>query len=269
MPEISVIMGVYNTNNETIVLESINSILNQTFSDIELIICDDGSTDGTFELLQNISRSDKRIKLVKNETNLGLAATLNHCIRISNADLIARMDADDIADPNRLAIQLKFIKQNPQYALVGCNSILFDETGEWGYREMPQKPQNKDFLFRSPFIHPSILIYKSALLAVNNYRVNKETLRCEDYDLFMRLYVEGYKGYNIQSPLMKFRENRDAYSRRKYKYRIDEAKVRQKGFKSLGLMPKGFLYVVKPLIVGMLPQRFLAILRREKSSVKE
>ncbi|WP_026572827.1 glycosyltransferase family 2 protein [Bacillus sp. UNC438CL73TsuS30] len=264
MPRISVIMGIYNTNKEPMVKAAVNSILNQTFSNFEFIICDDGSTDGTFELIKRITEHDNRVIIIRNALNSGLAKTLNNCLEIAKGEYIARMDADDISLPNRLEKQVEFLDNNAEYDVVGCNIVLFNENGDWGYRKTVERPEKTNFLFGTPFNHPSVVMRRSTLIDLGGYRVDKETLRCEDYDLFMRLYAMGRKGYNIQEKLFKFRENQSAYQRRKYKYRLDEAKVRYKGFKELGLMPKGALYTIKPLIVGLLPQTFLARLRNER-----
>lgn len=264
MPKVSIIMGIYNSNNELMVMSAINSILNQTYSDFEFIICDDGSTDDTFELIKRITQDDHRVIIINNEINKGLAATLNKCLDVAQGEYIARMDADDISLPNRLERQVTFLDNNPMYDLVGCNAVLFNEQGDWGYRIMTEYPERKSFLFGTPFMHPTILIRKAPLKAIGGYRVGKETLRCEDYDLFMRLYSKKSKGYNIQENLFKFRENQNAYNRRKFKYRLDEMKVRYKGFKMLGLMPGGFIYVIKPIIIGLFPQRLLRVFRNEK-----
>jgi glycosyltransferase EpsE len=263
MPEISVIMGIYNTHNETMVKLAINSILNQTYNNFELIICDDGSTDGTYDLVKKLTEHDGRVILIKNKVNQGLAKTLNNCLEIAKGKYIARMDADDISVLNRFEKQIEFLNKYFEYDLVGSNIVLFDQNGDWGFRSTSEFPGKRDFLFGSPFVHPSILIRKEVMDALGGYRIDKETLRCEDYDLFMRFYAQGKKGYNIQEPLLKFREDKGAYKRRRYKFRYDEAKVRYKGFKMLELMPIGYLYTIKPLIVGIIPQEILALLRRE------
>ncbi|MCQ6264731.1 glycosyltransferase [Fictibacillus sp. WQ 8-8] len=264
MPRVSVIMGIYNTNNETLVKPAIDSILNQTYTDFEFIICDDGSNDGTLELVRKITNHDSRVKIIENITNKGLASTLNNCLEISKGDYIARMDADDISLPHRLEKQVEFLDNNLEYDLVGCNAVLFDENGDWGYRRTEEYPKRNHFLFGTPFIHPSILIRSATIKEMNGYKVAKETLRCEDYELFMRLYSKEKKGYNLQEHLFKFRENQEAYNRRKLKFRLDEAKVRYRGFKMLDLMPIGLIYTIKPLIVGLVPQKVLAFLRQER-----
>lgn len=263
MPKVSVIMGIYNTNNKVMVKKAIDSIINQSFSDFEFIICDDGSSDNTYEIVKEIISNDKRCILIKNNRNMGLAYSLNNCLKIAKGEYIARMDADDISMLDRFEKQVKFLDNNPQYAIVGGNAELFNEKGTYSERVMKEYPTKEDLLFGTIFIHPSIMMRKDVLLKLNGYRAVKETSRCEDYDLWLRLYTYGYKGYNIQENIYKFREDINAFKRRKYKYRIDEARVRYKGFKNLKLFPKGYIYVIKPLIVGLIPQKVLSILRGE------
>lgn len=263
MCKVSIIMGIYKMiEKENLVKLAIDSILNQTYKDFEFIICDDGSNDGTYEMVKNLTKNDSRVILIKNNQNKGLAYSLNHCLSIAKGKYIARMDADDISMPDRLEKQIKFLDQHLEYAVVGCNLLFIDDRNIWGKRILAEKPTKKSFLFTSPFCHPAIVMRKEILDKVNNYKVEKITRRAEDYDLFMRIYANGYKGYNIQEFLYQFRENRDAFKRRAYKYRLDEVQIRYRGFKMLGLMPKGFLYVIKPLIVGLIPQVILSKMRK-------
>lgn len=252
MPEVSIIAGAYNLANCYSFHQSIQSILDQTYTDFEFILCDDGSTDGTWDMLKEYAQKDERIKLLKNEVNLGLAATLNKCIQHSRGKFIARHDCDDYCDKDRLLKQTQYLKGHPEIAMVGCNAYLFDQNGVWGERKYPQNVQNKDFLFTSPYQHGSIVFRRSALLKAGGYRVAKETYRAEDYDLFMEMQTF-CKGANLQEFLYYFCEDENAQKRRKYHYRIDEARVRLKGYKKLGLMPLGMIYVIKPLVVGLIP----------------
>ncbi len=263
MPRISIIMGIYNTPNKEIVKEAVDSILNQSFKDFEFIICDDGSTDETYQTVKELINNDLRCILLKNDKNVGLAQTLNNCLKVSNGEYIARMDADDISVLTRLEEEVSFLDQHPEFSLVSGYAELFDEYGIYGIRTNVEYPQNKDMLFGPPFIHAAMLIRKKDLLDLGGYRVCKETLRAEDYDLWMRLYASGKRGYNLQMVVYKIREDKNAYKRRAYKYRFDEAQVRYHGFKRLGLLPNGIFYVIKPLIVGLIPQSMLKILRNE------
>lgn len=259
---ISVIMGVYNIEHLWIFKKAINSIRNQTVSDFEFIICDDGSTDRTFERLLDLQCKDSRIQLLRNEKNSGLAYTLNRCLAAARGTYIARQDADDISSPDRFEKQTAFLSAHPEISFVGSNVSLFDKTGVWGKREPPAYPQKKDFLFTTPFVHGSLMFQKGVLQSMGGYTVSKETLRAEDYELEMRMYSMGLRGANLPERLYYFLEDDTTQARRKYRYRFDEAKIRFRGFKAMGLMPRALPYVVKPLVVGLIPSPLLRIARR-------
>ena len=256
MPILSVIAGAYNISDCFSLRNSMDSILNQTFTDFEFIICDDGSCDNTWEILCNYANRDKRIKLIRNKTNLGLAASLNRCISISTGDFIARHDMDDYCDIHRFEKQLDYLATHQDVCVLGCQCFLFDENGVWGKQIFPLSINNKDFLFCSPYKHGSVMFRRDSLLKAGCYRVAKETYRAEDYDLFMTLQTF-CKGANLDEFLYFFCENKETRKRRKYNYRIDEVKIRYSGFKKLKLLPKAFPYVIKPLIVGLIPNKAL------------
>lgn len=260
--KVSVVMGIYNC--EKTLKESMDSLLNQTYDSFEIIICEDGSKDNTLQIAKDyVQKYPKKIRLIQNETNRGLAYSLNKCIEVSTGEYIARMDADDIAYKDRLEKQMNYLETHPDCALVGSQAFLFNEEGIWGVRKTKRDPLKKDFLFGSQFIHPTIIIKKEILNQVGNYTVSKATLRAEDYDLFMRLYAAGFVGHNLEEILLNYREDTTTFKRRAYKYRLDEAKVRYEGFKKMKLMPIGFPYVLKPLIVGLIPQKVLTHLRHQ------
>ena len=145
MPKVSVIMGVH--NGEKTLSRAIDSILNQTFSDFELIICDDFSTDATYKIMKSYALKDNRIIILKNERNLGLAASLNKCINISKGEYIARMDDDDISYSERFCRQVDFLDHNHKYAFV--SSIVDCYDGKEIVRNhflRKAEPQKRDFL---------------------------------------------------------------------------------------------------------------------------
>lgn len=259
---VSVIMGVYKiADRKEMVQRAIQSILNQTYKNLEFIICDDGSDDGSYEIIKNMVMDDERCVVLKQEKNGGLGSALNECINHSKGYYIARMDDDDVSHEQRLEKQICFLEKNPEYAVVGTTVRLFDATGVWGHRAVKEYPQKKDFLIRTQFIHPTVVMRKDVLIELNGYSTEKAMRLAEDYDLFMRLYAAGYKGYNLQKELFDYREDNNAYKRRTYKRRIEEAMVRRKGFKHLGLLPAGYVYVLKPLLGGLIPQRILKYFR--------
>lgn len=265
MPKVSIIMGVYNCKNIELLHKSIESIINQTYTDWELLICNDGSTDKTLEVLEKIKEIDKRIKILSYDNNQGLSYALNVCLQEATGEYIARQDDDDISKCDRLYKQVEFLEHNPNYTLVGTMADVVDDSGIWGEYNVQEMPQRETFFWTNPFIHPTIMIRSSALYAVGGYRVAKETRRCEDYDLFMRLYSENYKGYNLQEKLYCYRiVNNPNIKYRPMKYRIDEAIVRFKGYKKMGMLFKGFPYVFKPIIIGLIPQKIFYRVRKKQ-----
>lgn len=265
MPKISVIMGVYNTKSIEDLSVSIKSIVNQTFSDWELIICDDGSSNNTMEILTIYANEDERIKLIRNEINSGLSFALNRCISEARGDYIARQDDDDYSAPQRLEKLYNFLELNNLYTFVGSNVNTFDINGFSGELVMPEYPTKKDFKWNSPFIHPSIMIRKEKLLEVNCYRVSKETRRGQDYDLFMRLYAKDYIGYNIQEKLYTYQLVNGSTKKLKFKTRVGEMLIRYRGFKQMGILGGSLVYVIKPIIVWMLPNSLLRKFKRVKN----
>ncbi|CDK35865.1 glycosyltransferase [Ligilactobacillus salivarius] len=254
MPIISVIMGVYNCDNNSELIESIKSILNQSFKDLELIICDDGSTDDTYDRLLEISKIDSRIRIIGYKENKGLAYALNECIKVSRGKYIARQDSDDISLSDRLEKELRII-ENKNVDIVGTCAVVFNKNGEWGHYNVPEYPEKKDFLWNNPFIHPTVLMKKSSLQKVNGYLNTKINRRCEDYDLFMRMYANGFRGVNIAEYLYKYKIDEGKKKKRPMKYRIDEMRVRYKGFKELNMLKiSSLFFVVKPIVIGLIPQ---------------
>ena len=265
MPNVSIIMGVYNCKNYNLLRKSVESILQQTYKDYEFIICNDGSTNNTLEELKKIAQSDSRIKIISYEKNRGLNHALNECLAVSQGKYIARQDDDDVSKPERLKKQVQFLDENREYAIVGTCADVFDNNGIWGEYTVPEKPQKGDFLWNSPFMHPTTMMRKAELLSVGGYREAKETRRCEDYDLFMNLYAKGYRGYNIQEKLYYYRIVRDEKNKhRPMKYRVDEMIVRFRGYKNMRMLLRGMPYVFKPVIIGLIPQSILKQIKQSR-----
>jgi glycosyltransferase EpsE len=250
--KMSILMGVYNC--EDTLQESIDSILCQTFKDWELIICDDGSVDSTREIANEyVKNYPNKIYLLENGINKGLNFTLNKCFTQAKGKYISRQDGDDISIPTRLQKLNDFLDQNPSYSIVSSKMIYFDENGEFGDGNVKLFPNKKDFLFGAPFCHAASMFTKEAFIAVNGYTISNYLLRVEDYDLWTKMYAKGYIGANIDEALYKMRDDRNAYSRRKYKYRINETIALFKGYKRLNIKLPFYIFIIKPLIVGLLP----------------
>lgn len=159
-PKISIIMGIYNC--EKTISESIESIINQTYENWELIMCDDNSSDNTLKIAQKYEciYPDK-IKVIKNEFNISLAPTLNKCLQFATGEYIARQDGDDLSLSNRLEVQLDFLEKNQEYDLVGSQMISFDKNGDKGIRGVNVPVPNKFTMVKgTAFCHATILARK-------------------------------------------------------------------------------------------------------------
>lgn len=255
-------MGIYNCANT--LEEAIESILKQTYQDWELIMCDDGSQDNTYEVATSFSKKYENIIVFQNERNRGLNYTLNRCLEKANGKYIARMDGDDISLLTRLEKEVAFLDQHREYAIVSTNMIYFDENGEWGRSNMLEFPQKEDLVKATPFCHAPCMVRREAYEKVKGYSVEKKLLRAEDYHLWFKMYLEGYRGYNLQEALYKMRDDRNATQRRKFKYRINEAYVKRLILKSFDLPIKNIVYVVRPIIVGVMPTFLYEYLHKKK-----
>lgn len=263
MVKISVIMGAYNC--EDTIVEALESLLYQSFQDFEIIICDDGSSDNTFRKLKKIKKmNSNKIKLLNNAENKGLNYTLNKCLKHAEGQYIARMDADDISHQSRFKVQNHFLDNNLNYDFVSSNMLFFDETGDWGVSNVKSKPNKDDFAKNSPFPHAPVMVRREAYIAVGGYSEDKKLLRVEDYHLWIKLYAAGFNGYNLKKILYKMRDDQNAYNRRTFQNRINEAYVRAIAIKELNLSFLNIIYVFRPLIVGLLPKNIYMFLHKKK-----
>lgn len=256
--KVSILMGIYNCADT--LSESIESILNQTFQEYELILCDDGSKDDTYDIAKEYQKKYKhKIVLLKNDKNRGLNYTLNKCLKNAKGEYIARQDGDDISLSNRLKREYDFLESNSQYDIVSCPMIYFDEYGDWGKGKVISEPQVKDFVRHTPFFcHAPCMIRKKAILSVGGYTVDKKLLRYEDCDLWYKMYAKGFRGYNLQEPLYKMRDDRNAANRRTFESRIRIIYVMYRGFKMVHMPRIYYLYLpvifVKNFILALLPK---------------
>lgn len=205
MAVISVLMNVYNV--EAYVAEALASIQHQTIRDIEVIVVDDGSTDGTRAIVEDIAATDSRIKVVGTARNQGISHALNFGLKFCAAPLIAKMDGDDIALPERLEKQLRFLEENPGIALVGCAASAIDPSG----RLLPglgvsRKPLSREavastILLSTPCMHVW-LARREVYDALSGYR---EMMVATDYDFLLRAAASGFQLANLPDVLMQVR----------------------------------------------------------------
>ena len=256
---ISVLMSVY--NGAATLEKAIDSVLNQTYQDLEFIICDDASTDGTWEILQRYEKLDKRVLCFQNQENIGLGASLNRCFEKSSGQYIARQDADDISDPNRLEKTINFLVSSPA-PYVGCGVRVFDDDGVWSYRQYPKVITKHMIAQKNPFFHPTMMFRRSVLEQVSGYSEEKETRRTEDYDLVMRLASIGLIGENLQEALYSVYEPADAYLRHTKKTRWYEVRVRWRGLHTMKAPLSDYIYLARPIIMGSIPRCCLKQIKR-------
>jgi Glycosyl transferase family 2 len=208
MPRVSVVMPVF--DGATYLTEAVESILGQTFADWELVTVDDGSGDDSPEILARYAAADSRIRVLRNETNMGVSATLNRGWREARGEYIARLDADDVALPDRFARQVEFLDAHPTVAVVGSAATYIDEAGRRLARaRVPTTPRAIRSLLprHNCFIHPSVLLRRAALEDAGGYRLD----HVEDYDLWLRL-SEHFDLANLGEPLVLYRLHPDQTS---------------------------------------------------------
>lgn len=204
-PLVSVVIPVYNANG--FLSGAIESIQNQTYKNLEIIIVDDGSTDETPKILKSLAKKDKRIKILTNKKNLNIATSLNKGIKVAKGKYIARMDADDISLPGRLEKQIKYLLTHPNIVILGgqCKTIdVNDKT--IGHKLFPVTDKNiRDALYyENPIQHPTV-IFNRNLIPKNFAWYNTNLPPAEDYDLFFRLAKFG-KLHNLNSFVLKYRQ---------------------------------------------------------------
>jgi glycosyltransferase involved in cell wall biosynthesis len=212
LPRISVLMPVF--NNERYIVEAVDSILNQTVTDFEFIIVDDGSTDRTSTILSDYENRDPRIRVIR-QANGGIVSALNTGLAVCRAEYIARMDGDDISYPDRFSLQIEYLENNPDCVVVGGVFMSIDEAGN---RLSPYRfARNKVTSFQAfPIqvaltVHPLAMIRKDALLAIGGYSATFP--HAEDYELFLRISKYG-RLHNLDEILLSYRNHQQSISRR-------------------------------------------------------
>lgn len=246
-------MGVYNCAGT--LAQALDSLLAQTYQDFEVIMCDDGSADNTAEVATGyVRRFPHKFRLIHNERNMKLAATLNHCLEHVQTELVARMDGDDISLPDRFAKEVDFLDAHPEYGLVSSPMIYFDDMGDFRVGRGNGAVHKEDFRHGSPFCHAPVMVRTHIYRAVNGYTTGLKTERMEDYYLWYKIYKAGYKGYNLHEPLYKMRDDRNARGRRmSFGARWRGMKTDIEILRGLGLS-RPLAYPFKHFVLGCLAQ---------------
>lgn len=210
MPKLSIICSAY--NSEEYVKESLDSVFQQTFSDFELILINDGSTDNTRDIL--IGYTDRpNVRLLENRLNEGIPVSRNRALLIAQGEYIAIHDSDDVSLPSRFEEQVNFLDSNKNCTVVGSHAYKISHTGELlGSMVYPPETTIQAItLFRkyklNPIIDPSCMYRKEVILKYGGYTMDPEFITVLDLDLWCRLMCDNYHISNIKKPLINYRVN--------------------------------------------------------------
>lgn len=272
-PLVSIILPTHNGRKDWLSL-AIESVLQQSFEDFELIIIDDASTTTISETIRTYCAKDSRIVFVQNKENLKLTKTLNKGISLAQGKYIARIDDDDIrSDPEKLANQVLFMENNPEYVLCGCSIQVINEHDELGGKVIALSSDAAircNFLENNPFFHSSVCIRKSALDQVGYYDSAYDF--AEDYELWARLGKVGLF-YNFADIFIHYRIAMHSVSRqkewkqKKVSYQIYRRYRKDYPLAWIPLVRKFLIYLVpRNLLLSLLPLSFLLWIRSKLSA---
>lgn len=259
-PLVSVIMPCYNANGY--LEEAIKSILKQSYKNFELIIVNDGSTDESPETIKKLAKIDKRIIAIHLRKNQGESVAANIGYRKSKGEFIARMDADDVAYPNRLEKQVKFLQSHPQHILVGTQVNVIDKQGEIiGKKLYPLKHEDifKQFAYFLPFSHPSIMLRRSLLPWKTKLWLEEGEPIADTYTFFH--YIFRAKFANLPEILLDYRVHgaNQSYQKIRYIY-LKTIKFRLYAVKKLGYpfsLKMFFNLLAQSAVVFLLPEKLV------------
>lgn len=267
--KVSVIMATYNCADT--VEKAIDSILAQTYQNWIMIICDDGSSDNTLQILNRykVQYPDKFV-IIRNETNRKLPYSLNHCLQYVQTDLVARMDGDDWSTPDRFEKQVSFLKAHPEFDLVGTGVTVFDGEKNIAAIIKTPIPTKETMLHDNAFSHATIMTYKRVYDELGGYSLDPTALRVEDVDLWCRFLAAGFTGYNLPDELYVILENTGAVKRRTFRARLNSARTRRRGYKLMGFRGltcyKPYLLVLRVFVPTGLYQKLHAWKLKQNSS---
>ena len=260
MVKISVVLAT--KNGQSHLDQAIQSILNQTESDFELIICNDHSTDATQKIIQKYATQDARIKSFDGEFPVGFTNALNYGFSHCSGKYIARMDDDDIAHKTRLEVQANYLDQYPGVAIVGSNINFFDDQGVYGHTKMVGIPTKIDIWRGKLFAHPTVMLRKFDVAKVGMYCTATSVVRIEDYEYWCRFYAYGLVGINLTDTLLDYREDNQSFKKRDIKRRIRLVKSMYKWRRRLGVSNWYSIFMLYELFKILVPQKLIQCYHR-------
>lgn len=213
---VSFIISAYNA--ERYISQALESVLNQSFSDLEILVIDDGSTDQTLSIIE--SYQDSRLLPIKSRVNKGLPTRLNQLLKIAQGDYIARLDADDICLPKRIELQVQFMETHLECGVLGGGALIYGSRKRVNYPINNREVRNNLFV-NTPFSHPTVMFRREAILRDNIF-YNEKFLLAQDYELWTRL-LEVTEGYNLNVPVILYRQSKTQssvlYTEKQNKYK--------------------------------------------------
>lgn len=258
---ISVVMSVYNA--EKYLKEAIESVLNQTYQNFELIIVNDCSSDGSVVILQDYQKRYECINLIHNESNLGLTKNLNLALSIAKGEYIARMDADDVCDIERFQKQIDFLNKNESIDILGTFTYDVDGDGKTIRSRTVPVTHNEIMTMLpklSPIVHPSVMFRRERLAKIGFYNPKYRT--SQDLEMWFRAAGAGLKFHNIPEYLFKYRVDGDFLARKNFRFRWNDFKLRLEGYKCINLSWYKYGFALIPIILGMIPSPIYALLKK-------
>jgi len=262
---ISIIVSIYNSDKTLSTM--IDSVLNQTYKEFELILINDGSTDNSLDIIKEFAKKDIRIVII-DKKNSGLTKSLNIGLKKANGKYIARIDADDIWYPTKLEKQVEFLEQNQDYTLIGTAYNEIDDNGKIIYKKqripllITDEEIRENIVKFNPFFHSSVMFRKKVLETIGFY--NEEFKYTQDYEYWVRI-MSKYKVTNIDEVLASRRYSDDMISIKKEKeQRMYAIKAKLLAIKLLKKSILEYKYLVNDILVFMLPQEIVNAIRKTK-----
>lgn len=238
---VSIVMPAYNC--EKYILEAINSVIAQTYQNWELLVIDDGSTDNTLQIINEMGKKDARIKPLQNEKNMGVSATRNRGIDLASGDWIAFLDSDDMWDTTKLEKQLKVAeKHSAEFLYTGASYINEEGEAYKGIFEIPEKVTYKKLRNQNVISCSSVLVKKKYF---KNIKMENDDMH-EDYAVWLRILKLGIAAYGVNEPLLIYRISKNSKSGNK----IKTIKMTYKVFRFIGINPIGSAYFMIRHILG-------------------
>ncbi len=214
---ITVIMPCYNT--ERYINQAIESILNQTYKNFELIVIDDGSNDKTYDLAREYERKDNRVKVLKNKNSKGIAGAMNTGLDLAKGKYITRMDSDDLSKPERLMKQYKFLCENKEYNACSVNIYAIDKKGkrksETLFKNIKNLPKEWIMIYDNPVPNAPIM-YSSNIIKKNNLKFDEKLKTAEDYSFLSNYIINGGKITMLEESLYEYRYHNTNISKSNY-----------------------------------------------------